>query len=100
MEALISVDESGQLVYALAFCGKEVVAPSAIGLTLGDKDFGKVAKFVVVGKVCAAVNSVEQYDIYAIRMFRHAATEVNLSVTVRSFEYIKFRIQNVIHLLN
>lgn len=42
VEAALAADAEGRLYYAVRFNGKEVVAPSLIGLTLNGTDVGKV----------------------------------------------------------
>ena len=42
VQAGVTTDETGQLVYAVAFRGVEVIARSPIGLTVGGCDLGKV----------------------------------------------------------
>ena len=60
VDAALSVDAAGQLVYALAFRGKEAVAPSPIGLTLDGKDLGRV-------KSLTAVNVREVHERFPTR---------------------------------
>ena len=41
--ASVWADDSGQLVYSVAFRGAEVVSPSPLGITLGGRDLGRAA---------------------------------------------------------
>ena len=60
VDAVISVDAADQLVYAVTFRGKEVVAPSPIGITLDGKDLGKV-------KSLTSVNVREVHERFPVR---------------------------------
>ena len=60
VSAALSVDAAGQLGYSVTFRGKEVVAPSPIGLTLDGIDLGKV-------KSLTAVNVREVHERFPVR---------------------------------
>ena len=48
VSAVVSVNETGRLTYAVTFRGRKILAPSSIGLTLDGKDLGNVASIRVL----------------------------------------------------
>lgn len=48
VDAVVSVDAAGQLTYAVTFRGRQILAPSSIGLTRDGKDQGKVTSMRVL----------------------------------------------------
>ncbi len=60
VQAAVSVDAAGQLVYAVAFHGREVITASPVGLRLDGVDLGKV-------EALAAVSVREVQERYPVR---------------------------------